>query len=205
VIVDGAHAPALLDSPVCGDFWTGNLHKWACAPRGTAVLYVATERHHEVVPNVVSWSDLIGFPLSFDYTGTTDATAWLAAPTSLDLMESLGFAAERKRLAELVTTGAALVAEAIGGVVAEVGNPAPTMRIVTLPDGMVTDDLEGNRVGAFIAARTGVETSVTTCSGRGFVRLSAHLYTTFDDFAVAAVRMASLFDDRAVLDRIARG
>ncbi len=92
MIVDGAHAPGLIDNPVMGDYWTGNLHKWPCAPRGTGVLYVAPGRQQTVVPSVVSWADPLGFPLSFDTPGTMDATGWLAAPTSLDLMTTLGFA-----------------------------------------------------------------------------------------------------------------
>jgi len=41
VLVDGAHAPGLFAEPLEGidaDFWVGNLHKFACAPRGSAAL-----------------------------------------------------------------------------------------------------------------------------------------------------------------------
>jgi isopenicillin-N epimerase len=43
VIVDGAHAPGLIDEPAAdgADFWTGNFHKWPASPRATAGLVVA--------------------------------------------------------------------------------------------------------------------------------------------------------------------
>jgi isopenicillin-N epimerase len=205
VIVDGAHAPALLDDPVCGDFWTGNLHKWPCAPRGTGVLYVEAGRRGEVLPPVISWWDPAGFPESFDYPGTTDAAGWLASVSALDLMESLGFAAERKRLGELVTAGAEAIALAAGGRVCDVGRPAPTMRLVELPDGLVVDDDTGSRVQAVVAAETGVELAVTNWRRHGFFRLSGHLYNGPDDFAVAAERLAPVFANRSRLEAVAAG
>ncbi len=199
VIVDGAHAPALVDNPVCGDFWTGNLHKWPCAPRGTGILYVAPDRRAQLASPVVSWDEPLGFPLSLDYPGTTDATGWLAAPTALELMRTLGFAERRKELGDLVKDGAEVVADAIGGALVDVANPAPTMRLVALPEGVVHDEASAGRTGGFLARRTGVEVSWTSWAGRGFLRLSAHLYTSADDFVVAAQRLAPYFEDPSAL------
>lgn len=201
VIVDGAHAPGLIDRPVLGDFWTGNLHKWTCAPRGSGVLYVAPERQPTVVPAIVSWGDPLGFPVAFDYPGTTDATGWLAASTALDLLETLGFRERRKDLGDLVDGGAAIVAEAIGGSVADVANPAPTMRLLSLPSGLVADDASAARLGAYLAQTTGTEVAVSSWAGRGFIRLSAHLYNDAGDYGVAATRYAALFADQGALAR----
>ena len=196
VIVDGAHAPGLVDMPVAGDFWTGNLHKWPCAPRGTGVLFVDPSRHDAVVPPVVSWDQPRGFPVSFDYPGTTDVTGWLATPTSLRLLDELGFAARRKEIGDLLETGATLLADSWGGRVVDVGVPAPTMRLVTAPEGVVAEPADCSRLGAFVAAQTGVETAPSHWGGVGYFRLSAHLYSTIDDFTVAADRLGRLFADR---------
>src|SRR5439155_11310409 len=43
VMVDAAHAPGMLDVSVRRlrpDYWTGNFHKWVCAPKGAAALWV---------------------------------------------------------------------------------------------------------------------------------------------------------------------
>jgi isopenicillin-N epimerase len=204
VIVDGAHAPALLDRPVVGDYWTGNLHKWPCAPRGTGVLYVAPDRQHTVVPAVASWADPLGFPRSFDTPGTIDATAWLAAPTSLDLLASLGFGDHRKELGGLVEAGAESIADAMGEEVVDVGASAPTMRLVSLPAGLVIDEPSALRLGAVLAARSGAEVSITSYGDRGFLRLSAHLYNAIDDYTVTASRFAPLFADKELLAGLTR-
>jgi isopenicillin-N epimerase len=204
VVVDGAHAPGLVDEPVVGDFWTGNLHKWPCAPRGSAVLYVDPRRRSDVVPHTISWDDALGFPLAFDRPGTTDATGWIASITALQLLDTLRFADHRKRLGDLASAGAEIVADAIGGRPVSVGEPAPTMRLVALPGDLVGDDLEAARLGEFLAARAGVEVQVTTLAGRGFLRLSCHLYNTFDDYATAAARLAPLFTAFDRLQRVTR-
>src|SRR5947208_831400 len=57
--VDGAHAPGMVDvnlGSLAPDFWTGNFHKWCCAPRGAAGLYVAPEHRERIVPLVTSWN-----------------------------------------------------------------------------------------------------------------------------------------------------
>jgi isopenicillin-N epimerase len=81
VLVDAAHAPGMLDvslggSPVA-DFWTGNLHKWSCAPRGTGVLAVSPVWRERVTALVASWDAFAGFPGAFGITGTADYTPWL--------------------------------------------------------------------------------------------------------------------------------
>ena len=90
VVVDGAHAPGLVDRPVAGDDWAGNLHKWPCAPRGPGVGYVDESRRDDVVAPIISWGDPMGFPVSFDTPGTMDATGWLATPTSLEVARDSG-------------------------------------------------------------------------------------------------------------------
>jgi isopenicillin-N epimerase len=169
-------------------------------------LYVTPERRAEVTPAVVSWWDEVGFPVSFDVPGTMDSSGWLASVTALDLMEDLDFAGERKRLGELVTAGCEQVASALGTVVADVGTAAPTMRLVELPRWLcVADDVAGNRLQSHLAARTGVETALTNWQGRAFLRLSAHLYNRFEDYQIAADRIARFFADRDEVESIARG
>src|SRR5690606_12772482 len=82
VLVDGAHAPGLIERPVPegAAFWLGNLHKWAFAARTVAALVVAPQYHDRVRPLVASAGAGAGFPGSFSYLGTRDASAYLAVP-----------------------------------------------------------------------------------------------------------------------------
>ncbi len=56
-VVDAAHAPGLVPVDLAAldaDCWTGNLHKWCCAPKGAAVLVVREELRDRVRPLVRS-------------------------------------------------------------------------------------------------------------------------------------------------------
>ncbi|MGD3111820.1 hypothetical protein [Streptomyces sp. YGL11-2] len=62
-LVDAAHAPGMPAADIGGaDFWLGNLHKWAFAPRAAAVLAVGQEWLPRVRPLTVSWEHTRGFP-----------------------------------------------------------------------------------------------------------------------------------------------
>ena len=57
VFVDGAHAPGMLPldlRTLRPSFYTGNLHKWVCAPRGAGFIFVRRDRQAGVHPAVIS-------------------------------------------------------------------------------------------------------------------------------------------------------
>jgi len=93
VIVDGAHAIGQVPLDIAAlapDWYVTNLHKWLFAPKGTAIFYASKAVAPKTRPNVVSHFIDMGFPASFDYTGTRDNSGWLAAPAALEFFEDLG-------------------------------------------------------------------------------------------------------------------
>lgn len=110
LFVDGAHAigQVPLDLPALGaDWYVTNLHKWLYAPRGCALLYASGSAAPLTRPLVTSHFVDQGFPRSYDYVGTRDYTAWLAAPAALRFHESLGRDRLRAHCDALVTHGTA--------------------------------------------------------------------------------------------------
>jgi isopenicillin-N epimerase len=199
VLVDAAHAPGMFADPVrrCGpvDFWVGNLHKWACAPRGTAVLVAREPWAQDLYPVIDSWGTPDAYPRRFDRQGTVDLTAWLTAPFAFEFIErAVGWDALRASAARLADLGQVRLAEALGGDVSEVcALPAPLMRLVPLPDGLVTDQEQAHALQHRIADETRCEIAVTTWGGRGYIRLSTHAYNTIDDIdQLAALLPATL-------------
>ncbi|HEU5244600.1 MAG TPA: aminotransferase class V-fold PLP-dependent enzyme, partial [Gaiellaceae bacterium] len=93
-IVDGAHAPAHvpLDIAALGaDFYSGNAHKWLCAPKGAGFLHVRPEHQDRVGGAIVSWGYAEGrtFSQRVERQGTRDPAAWLTVP------DAIRFQAER--------------------------------------------------------------------------------------------------------------
>lgn len=190
-LVDGAHAPLLLEDPVAGadaDFWVGNLHKYGTAPRGSAVLVARPGMAHLAYPLIDSWGGDLGFPDRFDHQGTLDLTSWLAAPVALDFVEqTFGWDRVRSYTTELAGWAQQLLAGAMTvtfGVdcTADVGMPVGPIRLVGLPDGLVGGHLAANALRDRMLAEAGIETAFTHFEGRGYLRLSAHAYNTPDDY-----------------------
>jgi isopenicillin-N epimerase len=110
-LVDGAHAPGMVDvalNDLGAAYYAANFHKWGCAPKGAAMLWVRRDLQARVIPGVISHG--YGAPLEhryralFDWTGTRDPTPWLCIPHALDWLSSLfggGFAEVRARNREL--------------------------------------------------------------------------------------------------------
>jgi isopenicillin-N epimerase len=91
-LIDGAHAPGMVPlslTELGAAYYTGNAHKWLCAPKGSAFLHVRRDRQAQLHPNVISRGYTAGFHEEFDWVGTLDPTPWLCIPESIRYVGSL--------------------------------------------------------------------------------------------------------------------
>lgn len=202
-MVDGAHAPGMLALEEGGvdrigaAYYTGNFHKWVCAPKGSAFLHVRRDKRAGVRPLVISHganatrADRSRFRLEFDWTGSADPSAWLATPAAIRFMASLdraGWEGVRRRNRALALAGRDLLCRAFG-----TEPPAPdsmigSMAVVRIPDRRAEEDGEPTRYhdplhGRLIARRR-VQVPVIPFPRppARYVRISAQLYNTLDEY-----------------------
>jgi isopenicillin-N epimerase len=197
VLVDAAHGPGQLDDDIeafGADHWVGNLHKWGYTPRGSAILW--SRPGAEVTPPVLSWQLDDGYAVSFDYPGTWDYAGWLAVPDGLAYWTELGGWDAVTRRSDLVAEGQKRVAKALGVTLDRMPvTPAPCMRLVPLPDGVLTLP---DQVDPFYEAlsQLGVEVAPVCFDGAGYLRIAAAPYNTADDYDRLAEVVLGLLDGR---------
>ena len=94
--VDGAHAPGMipLDVPGLGaDFYTGNCHKWLCAPKGTGFLWARKDAQDKLDPLVVGWGwdrENDTFLGNFENPGTHSSGLPVAVGDAVAFQEAIG-------------------------------------------------------------------------------------------------------------------
>jgi len=110
-IVDGAHVPGHIDLDLADlnpDFYTGTLHKWMLAPKGSSFLYVKKEFQDDIDPLVVSWGyeSLAPSESRFldyhEYQGTNDHSAFLCTPTVIHFLKENNWKAKSEACKQIV-------------------------------------------------------------------------------------------------------
>jgi isopenicillin-N epimerase len=199
LLVDGAHAPGQLDLSVAATgaaFYTGNFHKWVCAPKGAGFLWVAPAHRDGFRPLVTSHGATLPtsaqrsrFRLEHDWTGTHDPSPYLSVPVAIDTIARLGGGWPRVRERNRVLARAMRddLAEALGADAIDQtpGPPQTTMAAIAVELPAGADHLSVERT----LLERGVEVPIVSHPGAPWplVRVSAHLYNRRSD----ATRLAA--------------
>lgn len=185
VAIDGAHAPGQvpLDVPALGvDWYVGNLHKWAFAAKGTGVIWCAPERQAETHPVAISHNLGQGFAAEFDYSGTRDNSAWLAAPAALDYIAGFGAEAVQAHNHALASEACDLLTEAWASEAAASPAHRAAMASVRLPGTGSGDRHAAHRLALRLSQEHGISVGVMALDGALWVRVSAQLYNEIGDY-----------------------
>ena len=188
-LVDGAHAPGMVPvglSDLGAAYYTGNCHKWLCAPKGAGFLHVRSDRQAGLHPTVISHGYPGGLHAEFDWTGTCDPTPWLCIPEALRFMASLlpgGWPEVMRRNRALALQARSLLLESL-----QIEAPCPptmigSMASVPLPPavpGAAAYGLDYKSLHAWFRER-GVETWLHT-QPIPVLRISAQLYNDMPQF-----------------------
>lgn len=197
-LVDGAHAPGMIPldlRDIGATYYSGNCHKWLCAPKGAAFLYVQRDKQSEIRPLTISHgtnsprTDKSRFQLEFDWTGTDDPTAYMSVPEAIAFMGSLlpgGWTELRQQNHRLVLQGRQVLCEAL-----EVQPLCPkemigSMAVVPMPKTLENRDFMSVHDELFDKFGIQVQVMPWQEKPRLLVRISAQIYNTLEQYEYLA-------------------
>jgi isopenicillin-N epimerase len=187
VLVDGAHAPGQLelDLPALGaDWYAGNCHKWLFAARGCGFLWSRREAQPGLHPLSISHAYGAGFTAEFDWTGTRDFSAWLAAGAGIRFLQELGADAVRRYCHGLVVAAAGKIARAWGE---PLGGPADLhgfMMAIRLPrrwQRAATRE-SAAQLQSLLMREHRIAVAIMPIEGALWARISAQVYNAAADY-----------------------
>lgn len=206
-LVDGAHAPGMIPLQIDrlgAAYYTGNCHKWLCAPKGSAFLYARADRRGSLRPLAISWgassprTDRSRYRLEHDWTGTFDPTAALSVPVALEVMGRMlpgGWPALMAHNRALALEGRAILLERLG-----LEEPAPASMIgslasIPLPDRSAREAAQSHVFDPLASAlftehRIEVPVFPWPAPPKRLLRLSAQLYNLRGDYVALADALA---------------
>ncbi len=181
-VIDGAHAPGQIPlalDTIGADFYTGNCHKWMCAPKGSAFVYARPEVQELVEPLVVSWetegeSDYVR---SNQWQGTRDLATYLTVPAAIDFMEANDWETRRAQCHALASRARAQITDWYGvePLSTEADHWFSQMFTVLLPYA------DPQQLTKAMYEKHGIQLSIGSWKDRLQVRVSVQAYNTQDD------------------------
>lgn len=200
-LVDGAHALGMVSlnlHEIGAAYYAANCHKWLCAPKGAAFLYVRRDKQSLIRPLTISHganshrTDKSRFQLEFDWAGTDDPTAYLCIPQAIRFLGSLlpgGWSELQSNNRAKALLARQLLCKALG-----VSPPCPdemigSMAAVPLPDELSVYEQERQLrdwpvLQDILFDRFNIEVPLNFWSApfKLMVRVSAHVYNTPEQY-----------------------
>jgi isopenicillin-N epimerase len=184
LLVDGAHGPGAIpiDIPSLGaDWYAGNLHKWAWAPRSSGILWTNPDRQAQLHHTVVSWGLNQGIEQEFDWPGTRDPTPHLIAPEAIAFMHEMGVEAVQRYNHELALEAGRAMSKCWDSGFIAPQSMIGTMVTIPLPQRVGSTPEAGARLRDALLYDENIELHVYAWKNRLRVRVSAQIYNDMSD------------------------
>lgn len=196
VIIDGAHAPGMLDlhlDDIQCDYYIGNCHKWLFAPRGTAFLYAKKENLDALNPLAISLFYGGGPQKEFFWTGTRVMPGWVLLDQAIEFYNSFGEGEVMKYNNELCLGARNLIREKCKMLVS--GNPDMNrsmasfhIKSIETPKPEMSEQLR-----KMMLEKYGIEVPFSYQDGKILVRISCQIYNEIDEYVKFADAINSEF------------
>lgn len=210
VLVDGAHAPGMLPLNIDNlgaAYYTGNCHKWICAPKGSGFLYARRDRRDLLRPLAVSLghgsarTDRSALHLQFDWTGTGDPTPHLCVPDAISFMGSLlrgGWAALRARNRQMALIARAKLCALLGLFPPSPDEMIGSLASIPLPNAHGAGSTamgDSDPVQRELFEGYGIEVPVMAWPSppKRLIRLSAQIYNRSEEYDALAEALNKIF------------
>jgi len=174
------------------DAYISNVHKWAYNPKSACILHVQPKWQPLITPNVISSeSSTTSFVTTFEYTGTRNYNAFLAAEVSLAFRASLGTEEEIMAYNHRIAYQGALRTAALWNTSLLIPNETlvPALACVITPPGANISDIRLKLQEA--PYNTWIQPGITD-EGVNYIRLSGQVYLEDGDIDLFAQRFLSL-------------
>lgn len=209
-LVDGAHAVGMLPiqlEKLGAAYYTGNCHKWLCAPKGSAFLWVRRDRQEGLSPLSISGAKSPfyhpnRFRLEFGWTGTIDPSPYLCVPTAIRTLEDLvdgGWPALRAHNHALALSARRLLCDALGNSPAAPDRMIGSLATVVLPDGEQTtrSPTQVDALEASLSTDYGIDVPLFDFPKvpQRLLRVSAQIYNTEGEYVRLAAALKELLPE----------
>ena len=196
-LVDGAHAPGQIDlklDALGADFYTGNCHKWLCAPKSAAFLHARPEHQALLHATVTSWGYLAGegghtgfdaytgstiFERRLQWQGTRDIAAYLSVPAAIAFQARHDWPAHRARCHGMAMALMHRVCQRYG--LTPIARDDDFAQMAPCPVPHLDNPADAAALRAALFDKHHIEVPVTQHAGQTFVRVSVQAYTTEQD------------------------
>jgi len=186
-VIDGAHVPGqreLYLDELDADFYTGNCHKWMCAPKGTAFVYVRPEVQYMIEPLIVghgwfpdkkSESPLVDY---IEQYGTRDFAGFLSVPAAIDYMAAHDWVQVRERCYAMALDTKHIIEQSFG---TEAICPESFAWFSQLCPIRLPDKTDMAKLGEIFREHYQIEMPLINWNGVKIARLSVQIYTSQDE------------------------